>query len=311
MDALDVHILRSMGTVPYGPRPKGPDAFKASTIAREVGTTAKTVRSRIKAMEEKGVLLGYQVVPNLGHLGLTGEGHFFVATDEAVKDEATEAALDVPRIMAVHDFLGEGICFEFAFADQDERADTLETLSELTGDPHPRRFYDGVMPTVERQLTNLDWRIISSLRWDATRRLREVATEVGVTRRTVKRRYDRMAQEGSFVIVALVDPGQAAGLLLFELLFFLEPGRDRSEAESILDAYRDHYLYYYVPVSPDLGHFDILLFAKTPAKVAELRRRGERLPGVERVESWFYRRFEDHSDWLDDAIAARVEATAL
>lgn len=310
MDARDVHILRAMGTVPYGPHPKDPDAFKASTIARSVGTTAKTVRTRIRAMEESGVLRGYQAVPNLAHLELTAEGHFFVAADEAAKDDATKAALDLPRVMTIHDFLGEGICFEFAFVDQDERAGTLETLSDLTGDPHPKRFYDGVMPEVGRQLTNLDWRILASLRWDATKRLREVAKEVGVTRRTVKRRYDRMAQEGSFVTIALVDPGQAAGLLLFELLFFLEPGRDRSTAESILEVYGDHYLYSYVPASPELGHFDILLFARTAAEVAELRRRGEELSGVKRVEAWFYRRFEDHSDWLDDAITERLEATA-
>lgn len=309
MDTLDVRILRTMGTVPYGPRPKDPDAFKSSHIARQVGTTARTVRARCRVMEEEGVIVGYQVLPNLDHLGLTAEGHFFVVADETDKDQAIDAAIELPRMMAVHDFLGEGVCFEFAFADPDERVETLETLSLLTGDHDPRRFYDGVMPEVDRDLSNLDWRILASLRWEATKRLREVAEEVGVTRRTVKRHYDRMAQEGSFVPVALMNPNRATELLLFELLFYLEPGHDRATVETILDAYRDHYLFSYVPASEDLGHFDVEMFAESPAEITQLRRIGEELPGVERVEAWLFRRFEDHSDWLDDAIAERVEVT--
>lgn len=309
MDALDVRILRTMGTVPYDPRPKDPKAFKTGHIARQVDTTPRTVRGRRRGMEEEGVIAGYQIPPNLAHLGLAAEGHFFNVTDETSKDEVIDGALELPRIMAVHDFLGEGICFEFAFADPDERLETLENLSVTTGDPTPSRFYDGVMPTVDRDLTNLDWRILDSLRWDATKRLREVADEVGVTRRTVKRHYDRMAQEGSFVTVALMNPIQATNLLLFELLFYLEPGQDRATAETILDAYRDHYLFSYVPASEELGHFDIEMFAESPAEIERLRRLGEEKPGVERVEAWLFRRFEDHSEWLDDAIADRAEAT--
>lgn len=310
MDALDVRILRTMGTVPYGPHPKDPAAFKTSHIARQVDTTARTVRSRRRAMEAEGVIAGYQILPNLAHLGLTAEGHFFVAADEGSKDETIDAAIELPRMMAVHEFLGEGVCFEFAFVDSDERADTLETLSGLTGDPDPKRFYDGVMPEVDRDLTNLDWRILESLRWEATKRLGDVAEEVGVTRRTVKRHYDRMAAEGSFVPVALMNPSQATGLLLFELLFFLEPGHDRTTADAILDAYRDNYLFSYVPASEELGHFDVEMFAESRAEIERLRRLGQDLPGVERVEAWLFRRFEDHSDWLDEAIADRVGATA-
>jgi DNA-binding Lrp family transcriptional regulator len=239
MDALDVRILRTMGTVPYGPHPKDPDAFKTSRIARRVDTTPRTVRSRRRAMEENGVIAGYQVLPNLAHLGLTAEGHFFDVVDHADKDEAIDAALELPRMLAVHEFMGEGVCFEFAFADPDERTETVETLSTLTGDPDPNRFYDGVMPEVDRDLTNLDWRILASLRWEATKRLREVAEEVGVSRRTVKRHYDRMAQEGSFVPVTLMNPSRATGLLLFELLFFLEPDPDPDAAAFLMDELAD------------------------------------------------------------------------
>lgn len=55
------------------------------------------------------------------------------------------------------------------------------------------------MPEGDRELSNLDRRILSSLRGEATKRLREGAAEIGVTRRPVQRRYDRTGQEGSFI----------------------------------------------------------------------------------------------------------------
>lgn len=67
MDALDVRILRTMGTVPSVPRPKDPDVFTTSHVAESVGTTARTVRTRLRVMEKEGVILGYQILPNLAH----------------------------------------------------------------------------------------------------------------------------------------------------------------------------------------------------------------------------------------------------
>lgn len=310
MDELDISILRTIGFLPFGPHPKDPEVFKSSYIAEQVGTTARTVRTRLRAMEEDGLLQGYQVIPNFAHLGLEVEGHYFVSSVETGKDDAIESALELPRMTAVHDFLGDGVCLEFGFSNPQERTETLERLAEITGDQAHRPFYEGIMPDVTRELTHLDWRILSSLRWEATKRLREVAAELDVSRRTVKRRYDRMADEGSFVTVAMIDPGQVTGPFLFGLMFFFESARDRAAVDEILEAYQDRYLFYFRPATPSLGHLGIITFASTPAEVASLRRLGEGFPEVEQVEPQFYNRFEDRSDWFDDAIAARIEATA-
>jgi hypothetical protein len=69
-------------------------------------------------------------------------------------------------------------------------------------------------------------------------------------------------------------------------------------------------VYGYAPASPQLGHFDLLLFADAVGHVEELRRQGEAIEGVARCEAWLFRGFHDHSAWLDAAIAARAEAVA-
>lgn len=310
MDTLDVRILRAMDLLPYGSKPRDPSVFKPTYLADQVDRTPDTVKARIEGLEDDGVLLGYQAVPNLAHLDLSAQAHLFSVDDAARKETIVQQVADLPGLLALHDYIGEELCAEYAYHDQDEEARILDALMDATRDPEPSPFYDGVMPSVDRELTNLDWRILASLRWEATKPLREVANEVGVTRRTVKRRYDRMAHEGSFVTVPILDPSQAPGLILFELMIHTEDDADRAMANRVLDAYEAKSIFHYVPTTQELGNVNLLMFARTPAQVEELRRRGEGLPGVERVEAGLFTRFIDRSRWLDDEIQAKITATA-
>lgn len=310
MDALDVRILRTMDLLPYGTEPRDPAVFKPSHIAENVDRTTDTVKARIRGMEEDGVILGYQVLPNLGHLGLSSEAHYFEIDEAEDPAAVVDAVSQLDRILVLHEYLDGGLCVEFAYEDETQRQATLDAAGKLTGDADPCAFYDGAMPDVDRELSNLDWRILASLRWEALEPLREVADEVGVTRRTVKRRYDRMAAEGSFVTVPRLDPSQAPGLILFELMVFAEPGTDREVANDVLATFDEHRVFHYVPTTERLGNFNLLCFARTPARIEALRSRGETLPGVDRVEAALFTRFVDESGWLDDRIDQRIEATA-
>lgn len=310
MDALDVRILRTMTLLPYGPEPRDPSVFKPTVIARKLETTRDTVAARVEGMEEDGVILGYQVFPNLEHLGLSSEAYLARVDEATEKSEAVDELGELDRMLVLHEYLDNAVCVEYAYRDEADRQQTLDAITELTGDPEPYRFYDGVMPDVERDLSNLDWRILASMRGEATKRLREIADDVGVTRKTVKRRYDRMAGEGSFVIVPLLDPSQAPGLILFELMFFSEPETDREVANEVLKAYEEHRVFHYVPASGKLGNFNILCFARTPARIDELRSMGDDLAGVDRVEAELFSRFVDCQGWIDDEIEERVEASA-
>lgn len=310
MDDLDIRILRTMGVRPYERRPKNPEVLKPSRIASEVGVTAKTVRSRIAEMEQAGVIGGYKLVPNLRHLGRFGEAYFFEFPDGDAKDAAIEEVSSMEGLLEVHDFLGQGLCVDFASRDARDRDAKLARLAELLGDDAPHKFYKREMPPVRRELSALDWRIVHAMRWDARKSLDEVADEVGVTGRTVRRRFGRMAEEGSVFPVPAFDPSKAAGLFLFEMLFYIEPPAVKQTASRLVAAYNGSHVYAYVPSSPELGSFDLLLFARTTEEVEELRRQGAAIDGVERAESWFFRGFHDFSDWIDDVVEARIEKDA-
>jgi len=129
-----------------------------------------------------------------------------------------------------------------------------------------------------------------------------------VSARTVKRHLARMAAEGSVFLVPAVDPSKADGLFIFELLVYLREGAGPRPMDALRAAFYDEHVYAYVPASASLGHFDMLLFARTSAEVEAMRRRAEQVEGVVRAEAWLFRAFLAFPTWLDDAIARAASA---
>ncbi|MGQ0534471.1 MAG: Lrp/AsnC family transcriptional regulator [Methanobacteriota archaeon] len=310
MDALDIRILRTMGLFPYGKVPRGPDALKPGYVAKKIGVTPETVRERIQRMEKAGLIAGYQVYPNLRHLGLEASAYIFVVEDEAKLAGVPQAIKPIDGLLDAFYFLGPEMCVDLAYRGPRDRDRKLHLLSSAMGGAAMHEFYVQDMPRTEEPLSNLDWRILRALRGRARRPLVEVAEDVGVGYRTVKRRHDRMATQGDFFAVPLLDPGKEGGLLPVALLFYLAKDAPRRTPGEILKAYDDRFIQTTVPVSPALGNFDMMAFAESPADVEALRLRGMRIPGVEKVRALLIRGADDHSEWIDDLVEAKVRETA-
>lgn len=311
MDALDIRIVRAMGIRPYERAAKPLDALQPAHLARATGASVNTVKERIARMIASGIIAGYHAVPNLQHLGLRGEAYYLRFPTEDAKDAALPRILETEGLLELHDFLGKGACADFAFRDESELRVKLGFLQEASGDTAPERFYSREMPRVQRELTAVDWRIVQALRSDPRAQPPALARVVGVSARTVKRHLARMAAEGSIFLVPALDPSKADGLFIFEMLVYLKEGMGPRPMNDLRAAFADEHVYAYVPASAALGHFDMLLFARTSAEMEAMRRRAEAIDGVVRAETWLFRSFRSFPAWLDAAIArAAVAAQA-
>lgn len=297
-----------MGIRPYGTQPKHPDALKPGHIARRIGASVNTVKSRVARMEESGVIGGYSLVPNLRHLGLTGAAYHFAAPADDRKSPIIEGIKSLGGGLELHDFLGGGFCIDFTYSDRTALEAALNSYAKITQEERPVRFYGRDMPVVNRALTSLDWRILRALREDGKRSLDEVGAQLGVTGRTVRSRYARMANEGSFFSVPGLDPSKTEGLVLFEILGYLRKGEFVSTARKLLKRLESNRIYAYVPSSPELGHLDLLLFAHSTGQVEKLRQQAAAIQGVERAEAMLFRGMHDLSGWMDSAIDERIRA---
>jgi DNA-binding Lrp family transcriptional regulator len=306
MDGLDVRIIRAMGVRPYERRPKPLDALQPQRIAQVTGTSVNTVKERIARMTDAGVITGYGAFPNLSHLGLRAEAHYFQFPGDAEKEAAIAAVKRMDGMLELHDFLGRGLCADIAFHDDRDIKEKLAALRPHSGGIEVQRFYMREMPPVVRKLTPLDWRILAALRADPRAGPADLASVVGVSARTVKRHLSRMASEGSVFLVPLIDPSKADGLFIFELLVYLEEGTGPRPMTALRSEFNQEHIYAYVPATSKLGHFDMLLFARTSSDVEAIRRRAEGIPGVVRAEAWLFRAFIDLGRWIDPLIEQRA-----
>ena len=306
MDALDLKIVRTMGFRPYGPRPQAVDHLKPSYIAAKLGVEPETVKARLARMEKSGFIRFYQVYPNFRHLGLDATAYLFRVPDDDRKAAAIARIEPIDGLVEVHNFLGPEMCVDLSHRNPTELSKKLRLLADFTGDAAPVRFYERHMPAVASALSPLDWRILKALRYHARRPLAEVAEEVGVSVRTVRRRFDRMAAEGSFFIVPAVDPGRAPGVLLYELLFYTTPDADAQALRRTLSTCEERYLYHYVPASQALGNFDVLLYAESTGEIEEYRQKGRDIPGIAKVSALVFRGWTEYTDWIDAAIDDRI-----
>lgn len=304
VDGLDIRILRAMGPVAYGLCEGGIDSVRPARIARALGVTPETVRDRVARMEQAGVIAGYEIVPNLRHLGLEATAYLLRPPDESRRNDIRRSLEHVEGLLEVTYFLTPELCVDLAFQTPGQRDRRIRTLAEAAGDPAPVPFMGWAMPAVERQLTPLDWRIIKALRGDAKRSLVEVAEELGVGYRTVKRHYDRMAEERSFFVKPKLDPGAEAGLVPFGLLVFFAPDAPADTSKRVLKELDDHMLFGQAPLSPQFGHLSATLFADSARKVDELRQKAERQPGVARAQALVLTEVQPKMDWLDELIEA-------
>src|ERR1700680_1847655 len=121
MDAKDVRIFCEMafGTTSFSTvRDR---QVSSSAIGKAVGLDEKTVRVRIKKMEEDGFIKHYQVVPSLSLLGLNSMGSYrFEALNLATKRRVVEYTHEIPRILETLDYLGQAVSISFAGSSQAE-----------------------------------------------------------------------------------------------------------------------------------------------------------------------------------------------
>ena len=105
------------------------DAVRPPSLARAVGVSVDTVKERIARLESSGVLAGYEIMPNLRHLGVHGVAYLVRAPNDEAKEAVLAEASSISRILEVHDFIGGAVCVDFAYGHDEERDAIVDRIA--------------------------------------------------------------------------------------------------------------------------------------------------------------------------------------
>lgn len=311
MDAFDLAILRELGIQPYGATPRPASTLKPAAVARRLGANPERVSDRLARLRDDGVLLGFDVYPNYRHLNLDVACYWLRFRDDAQADRALEEAAHVDGIASAYAFVGgemnASACGNGP-ADLDRK---VTLLTRLAGGGEFRKLYDLVTPPVRRALDHLDWRLVQALRGDALRPHEDIASGLGVSAKTVTRRFERMGEEGAFFVIPELEWAKAEGVVFAQLWLVASATSVGALPRLAAAALRDHVVSVDdLATGPGVAEAQVVVAARSMREVEELTEKARALPGVTSARFLLLRDAREDYAWLDAAIAGRVRATA-
>jgi DNA-binding Lrp family transcriptional regulator len=225
LDAKDVRILceiafKSLDYDSFTDRRVSPLA-----IGRKLGLDEKTVRTRVKKMEEAGFIKYYQAVPSLALFQLKNINTYrFEALNIATKHKVIEHVQELPFIVEAIDYMGQIVSISItgnSFEEMDQLASRLAKRFEL----HKRFLGSHRIKAPVSTAGRLDWQIIQQLRYDALSGAKELCKALSMTQRMVEYRIKKLLSSDMLLIRAIIDSQKQQGLIFYELEMSVNEGK--------------------------------------------------------------------------------------
>jgi DNA-binding Lrp family transcriptional regulator len=267
-------------------------------IAAKLGVDEETVRNRVKHLRNSGFLLGYRLVPNPDLFGRT----FASLRIEFKNRESKQAA--IPLLSKVEGVMNIGSTYDKSvlvtvFADENQ--DFSKPLIALGVEGEISLVPGLGLRTTNFRMTGLDWEIVSLLLRDAERKLDEIAKQLKVSTRTVKRRLEMMMKENAIFTMPMVDLRKTEGIS-YQLRVRSEHGR-KSEVEKSIVAKIGNVIFR----ASDSENGSV--FGFTGANVAQgndILEWVKQQPGVRSVTMTIAERVVQVFDWIESEVKRQV-----
>ncbi len=283
VDAIDHAILRILGN-PFDGVVRKPADLRAPALAARIGTSAPTVRAHLARMREAGFLEGFVLIPNPALRGQDIGVSFHRIPTEG-KSRAIARLGEVPGLVSFIDFVGPPLIVFGHASDEAAWSTMMAAHSEALGAlPEWHTFATTLLRRDPPAMSDLDRRIVAALAGDALRGPEDVAKEVGVTRRTVQTRLDRLLDEQCVYLAPYIDRSRVPGAVLYMVMLRVEPERRAAIVEGTRRLLGDRLLAVGNP-SADDHHLMVNAWAHHAGAAEESRLLLEALPGVMSAEN--------------------------
>ncbi len=311
-EPLDLDIFRAMYGSNTGALAGMDPRLNATRIARRLRVGRARVAARLKAWSDSGFLSRLDVWLNPALFAHYGGFYNVRVTDPHVKPSVIARLGLVEGAVSSMEFLGEWVTFGVVVPEPA----AFERLRKLVEGFTGVRSVEPVMPwpavAPKRALTPLDLRVVRALRERPTASLTEIARRVGVSTRTMTRRYAELVGDWATWFVPVFD-FRAISDPIVSVLVTLAPG---ASATALARRVRARY-----PLTEVVGGIEegppaiLSFFAILPsaAHLEELSRLIAGQEGVADVETNVMVRMHTFPGWFDrqlDSLERQVVARA-
>jgi DNA-binding Lrp family transcriptional regulator len=303
--SLDIDIIREMyrdGAVNIaGVDPR----LNASRIAQRLHVGRRRVAARLSAWKVVGFLRRYDVWVHPALVGVQGSWLSLRVDHPRRKPDLFRQLGLVDGVASALDFLGDWVSVGLVAADDRMLARKTALLQSLAGVREVEGPGPWLAPPPKRPLTPLDLRIVRALREQPEAMLSTIARRVGVSTRTMTRRYSDLVDDGAvwfvpvFDFTALVPPVVSLNLTV----------RSGTPPAGVARALRQRFPLIlesrFLGGVPGSGTELVLVFVVLPsaARLDDLHHLAETIDGVVGVEPLTMVRMHAFPEWFDQALS--------
>ena len=273
-------------------------------IAKKLHVDEDTVRNRIRKMLEEGLIRGWKLGLNPTLFGYQAEFVWVDVNPPANKEEVIRAAGGIPRVIGLQVYFDDVVGVSLAYAKREELDKEIVRLRRIANSRSTRTAKTPFLPCKMR-LTDTDWSIMKSMRRNPRKPYGAIAKELGVSRRTVKRRAEKMIGERALWMLPELDLRRLQGGVLASLSVYYPPEAKREVDRQIYEKYGEFSIYAQSTL-PERGWF--LFIVPNLAIAKEIQVWASALPGV---QSAFVKAIEQFLNLLGEAFQEELREAPL
>jgi DNA-binding Lrp family transcriptional regulator len=279
-------------------------------IGRKLGLDEKTVRVRVKKMEDDGFIKYYQAMPSLALFQLKNMSTYrFEALNIATKHRVIEYVQELPFIVEANDYLGQVVSVSITGTSSeviDKVASRLAYRFELNRWLLGGHIIREPISAVDR----LDWQIIQELRYDALSGAKELSESLSLTPRMVEYRIKKLLSSDMLLVRAIINSQKQQGLIFYELEMSVDETKRYEVIKRLSEIYAEKL---WSVRTLAAGVLLANIFAFTLAEPEEAYVNTLKLDGVRSCSLFIFKEMVEpkRPNWMDSLIEQKIASSKI
>jgi DNA-binding Lrp family transcriptional regulator len=276
LDELDIRIQRELTQGTQVGLAWGEINPSYRLLGKRLGVSRETIRKRVEEMSRSGFLRVFPVQVNPALLGLRMGALSVETPGGGSRVELRDKLALIDGMLIIADHVGGLLGLIFYYEDERSLEKKIQLISRICSATR-YKFTSIPYPRCSVALTPGDWKIVAALQRRRVRRPTEIARELGISTRTLKRRTKRMIDGMAISTILSNDARALKGAVIGNLHVEHSPEQDRGETDRGLVRELDGRLMY-VGLWTEFSLFTVIL-PSIPA-ASELLEKVRRTRGV-------------------------------
>lgn len=296
-DSLQARILRELIS-PSSPQWNVRQSY--ASVARKLGVDEETVRIRVKHAQESGFLLGWELVLNPHAIHRESASMLLEVDDMDRKPAVISQIRLLEGVIFIFDFYERDLQVVLFYENEQELARKVQLIGLICRST-TSTYWKNEFPPSDFTLRRTDWQIVKALRSDPRKSISDIAKEVKISARTVKRRLTLMEDARAFYLHPKVNVKKSPGMT-YHFLVSSQDGK-KSRVDQVLRSKLAGVVY----VDTAAKQYSVFAtFCSNISEAEETRRWIMSLEGVRDVRMHMMKEMIPAHDWFNEKIEKHI-----